>query len=98
MLIPTGICHAVSILSFFLFAIFPVGLIAALFVLSLVAFIVLSIIFFIKLIANSKRRKKILRTLPPELLPFKKVYDQNEIELKKVEASKAAFIKKNIKK
>lgn len=70
-------------------------LIMAVFSLAFVALAVLSIIRFV---TYSKNRKRILNELPSELACLRTVHDQSKIKLKSVKKTKAAFVKKNVKK
>lgn len=62
------------------------------------AFVGLAVFTIIRLVTYSKSRKKILNELPSDLACLKNVHDQSKIKLQSVKQTKAAFVKKNVKK
>lgn len=63
--------------------------------LGLVAMAVLTVV---KAVSYSKRRKRILSELPSDIASMKMVHDNSVTQLRSVEKTKAAFVKKNVKK
>ena len=66
--------------------------------LSASAFWAFTIIAIVRAIKYSKIRKKILSELPADLTCLRNVHDQSKIKLQSVKQTKAAFVKKNVKK
>lgn len=62
------------------------------------AFVGLAVLSIVRLVTYSKNRKRILNELPSDLACLRTVHDQSKVKLQSVKQTKAAFVKKNVKK
>lgn len=76
----------------------PVPAFVVITALLILAFIVLAVLSVVRLVKYSKNRTRILNELPSDLSRLKAVHDQSKIKLQSVEQTKAAFVRKNVKK